>query len=434
MENWKNSLVCYFEKGIKQNGNLRLGVEIEHFILDAENRAVPYTGPKGVRQILTELIACYPEAKPLPDDDFFGFQTKDFSITIEPAAQFEISIAPMKTIRQIETIYREFSDRLSIVLSDFGYHAATVGCHPVSRVASLEIIPKRRYALMDARFGAFGTGGMEMMRGTASLQVSIDYLSEQDFRNKLQAAYFYGPLLKLFCDNAMSFQGESLRNRLKRTDIWRRTDPVRCGILPGVFSESYGFADYADFLGDMPPIFLKRGKDLFPTGSQTVSQLYADRAISDEEAAHVISMAFPDVRVKQFLELRFADSVPLPFALAYSALIKGLLYSENGLLYAQELIRSKKLTEDAISQAEDAIMRDGWHAEMYGMHVETLADTMLGIACRALPEEERPYLTPLYAVIRFDGIAGIPPEVCSSLLETDHPCRECTYGYTDRGI
>ena len=425
MNDWKASLIRYFNAGAKECCVPRLGVEVEHFILDAESRAaVPYSGQRGVRQILTWLMKSYPEAEILPDDDFFGFRTPEFNITLEPAAQFEISIAPMESVRQIGEVYQGFSDNLNAVLAEYGYVLRNVGCQPVSRVAELEMIPKRRYDLMNAHFQSFGTGGMEMMRGTASLQISIDYRSEADFRRKIQAACYYAPVLKLLCDHSPYFQGEPLLTRLKRTDIWRRTDPARCGILPKVFSESYGFGDYAEFLGAMPPIFLKQGEQLLPTGFRTVAELFAGREMIEAEITHILSMAFPDVRLKQFLEIRFADSVPLPFMLAYCALIKGLLYSEEDLEYAQVQIADKGISEDLVREAEDALMERGWGAAVYVRPAKEQAETLLALARRGLPETEQAYLDAFDAVAAYEGIRNIPEETICGLLEKIETAKE----------
>ena len=399
MEKWKESLVRYFAQGAKNSRTSALGVEVEHFILDRSARsAVPYSGEKGVRQILTRLMEYYPEAKILPDDDFFGFRVPEFTITLEPAAQLEISIAPSDSISEIKNVYQEFLSNLEAVLSGFGYTVVHSGTHPTAKVADLELIPKRRYDLMNRHFQTFGTGGMEMMRGTASLQISIDYYSEEDFRRKMQAAYYYGPLLKMFCDNAPSFQGVRLDTHLKRTDIWRRTDPKRCGILPGVFSPSYGFEDYAGFLGNMPPIFLKSGKEIIPTGDKTVASIFEGKSLCEEEITHIISMAFPDVRLKQYLEIRFADSVPSPLTEAYCALIKGLFYSEEGLSYAQEQIRSKNITEDTLRSAEDDLMLHGWEGSLYGQSAKEAAVSILDLAKEHLLQEEKAFLDPFYTV------------------------------------
>lgn len=435
MENWKQALIQYFEAGAKSAENKRLGVELEHFIVERQTQeAVPYAGTNGVRDILTQLMANYPDAVILPEDEFLGFKVPEFNITLEPAAQLEISIAAESDIRRIGEIYRDFSERLHAILEKLGYEAKSVGCQPVSRVEDLKLIPKHRYAWMNDYFRTSGTGGMQMMRGSASTQVSIDYASEEDFRRKLQAAYYYGPIFKLLMDNSPTFEGQPVTTHLKRTDIWRRTDPARCGILPGVFSEDYGFADYVEFIGQMPPIFLKHSKaaehvgdkaadantsqhsyEAELTGHKTVAEIFRDRPMDDDLLVHVLSMAFPDVRLKQYLEIRFADSVPLPYALAYCALLKGLLYSEAGVTFAKEKIQNGKLKEQDILAAEDALMEKGWDAEVYGAPVARQAETLLAIAREELPEEERALLEPFEAVIRYGGIGAIPANVYEEL-------------------
>ena len=95
------------------------------------------------------------------------------------------------------------------------------------------------------------------------------------------------------------------------------------------------------------------------------------------------------------MEIRVADSVPLPFLLAYAALIKGLLYSEAGLNYAQEQIfdlSGARMSEDDVRRAEDALMEQGWSALVYGQPVGELAGTVLELARRGLPEDERAFL------------------------------------------
>ena len=206
MNDWKSSLIEYFCSGIKQSPTSMIGVEIEHFILDAKSfTSIPYSGERGIRKVLIELLKYYPRAEIIRDDDFFGFSVPEFTVTLEPAAQLEISIPPTDSIREIEKVYKTFSDNLNAVLAEYGYAAYNLGCQPISKVEETEMIPKRRYELMNAYFRDSGTGGIEMMRGTSSVQVSIDYSSEEDFRRKLQAAQYFAPILKLLCDNAATF-------------------------------------------------------------------------------------------------------------------------------------------------------------------------------------------------------------------------------------
>lgn len=392
MSTWKGAFVRYFEEGIKNTEEAMLGVEVEHFILDRDNCAVPYETERGIRRVLEDLILKCPGAEKIIEEDFLGFVTPDFSITLEPAAQLEISIRTSSDIEEISEIYRDFREKLDHVLAPYGYHAAVSGCQPVSSVKDLKMIPKKRYKLMNDYFEKLGSGGMEMMRGTASLQVSIDYRSEMDFRRKMQAAYYYSPVLMLLNDNSPVFQNEKMENRLKRTDIWRRVDDNRCRLAPRTFAADFSFSDYADFIGEMKPVFLKDKDGLISTGDKTVEELYADREPDEEQIAHILSMTFPGVRLKHFLEIRFADAVPLPLIKAYCALIKGLLYAEEGLRYAETKCRDLAISEEIIHRAEDEIIAKGWDAVVYGQPVREMAEKMLEIAGSSLTGAEKEYL------------------------------------------
>ena len=278
----------------------------------------------------------------------------------------------------------------------------TQGYQPKSRVADLPLIPKERYRLMDAHFAGTGDGrgGRQMMRGTASTQISIDYSSEEDFRRKLQALAVLSPLLRLLCENTPVFEGAPYTGHLLRTDIWRRTDPVRCGYPPGIFRPDYGFADYAGWLLDVPLILMHRGDGTRDTGVMTAAEVYAGRDTDEEDLRHILSMVFPDVRLKRYLEIRFADAVSGERMLAYCALVKGIFYTEAGLTACEELLG--RLTDPAreLIACEDELMRAGWDGMLYGESVRDAAIRFIDLAGRNLEEEERAYLE------GFEGVIG----------------------------
>lgn len=405
---WRNELSRYFENGIKKEHSDEIGLEVEHFIVNKDTKeAIPYAGDKGMRDILRKLAECYPEASLINEEDLFGFETSAFIITLEPAAQLEISINKDHSIERIESVYKAFRSKLHEILKEFGYQAYTAGCQPISQVRDLTLIPKERYRLMDQHFEKTGSGGIEMMRGTSSVQVSVDYYSEEDFRRKIQAAYYYMPILKLLADNSGTFEGRTLSGHLKRTDIWERTDPSRCGILPGVFSGDYGFESYVSFLGNMPPIFTHNDEGCVYTDFRTVEQIYGGKELTEKDLHHILSMAFPDVRLKNYLEIRFADSMPTEYIMAYCALIKGLLYKEGSLSYAEDRIREKALTEADIRLAEHSLMEKGWRGTVYGEPVRIVARKLLRLAGRHLAKKEREYLKVFRQVIDAGGIGRV---------------------------
>lgn len=380
----------YIRSGIKTADTKSLGVEVEHFVLDKKTlKSVPYSGEGGVKEIIQRLMSLYPEAKPITGEDLLGFSTKDFNITLEPAAQIEISIIQSDDIRFIGSVYKDFYMRITEILAPMGLTLYTVGCQPVSHVDDLELIPKGRYRLMDEHFKKTGTGGREMMRGTASAQVSVDYTSEEDFRRKLQAAYFYTPLFKLLTDKVKNFQGVPVNMHLKRTDIWNRTDPTRCGILPDIFKKDYGFKDYARFLCTVPLILVPEAGGERYTGDAKAPEIFNGREIGMSDIEHIFSMPFPDVRVKRYLEIRGADSVPIEGVEAFCALVKGLLYSEKVLDHVQMLIAEKGLDESAIKTTENSLMKDGFEGELYGVPAGEFIKDTLKRCEEGLTEDER---------------------------------------------
>lgn len=383
----------YIRSGIKKTEDRSLGVEVEHFVLEEESlKSVPYSGRCGVRNSVEKLMALYPGAEPIVGEDLLGFNTKSFNITLEPAAQIEISIVPSADIGYIRDIYADFYEKLSDILKPLGQKLYTTGCQPASHVDDLELIPKGRYRLMDDHFKKTGTRGRQMMRGTASTQVSVDFTGDEDFRRKLQAAYYYTPLFKLVSDRVNVFQGEAVHTRLKRTDIWNRTDPARCGILPGVFKADYGFKDYAEYVCSVPLIFLPEKNGERYTGDATVPELFKEGDITEKDIEHIFSMPFPDVRVKKYLEIRGADSMPLEGVLFYCALVKGLLYSGKVLDHVQMCIREKVLDEESIRESEADLTERGLDGRIYGVPAgEFLAET-LRLCKEGLTPEEEGYL------------------------------------------
>ncbi|MCR5474516.1 MAG: hypothetical protein K6F28_04865 [Lachnospiraceae bacterium] len=404
---WRDELNRYFEKGAEKGPDHELGVEIEHFIVKADTlEAIPYKGEQGVRAVLERLMDLYPGAAPIGKENILGFETADFTITLEPAAQLEISMVKTSSIGKIRDIYSSFRKNLDEVLSGFSYKAITAGCQPVSRVEDLELIPKERYRLMDRYFKDTGDGGIQMMRGTCSVQVSVDYYSEEDFRRKIRAAYYYMPLLKLLADNSKTFEGKKLEGALKRTDIWSRTDGSRYGIQEGIFEAGFGFDSYTSFLGNMPLIYMEGEGEDRATGTQTVSQIYEEKDPDEKEIRHILSMAFPDVRLKSYLEIRFADSMPEEYMTAYTALLKGLLYDERSLDRAEDAIREGCLTEDDIKRAEESLMLKGWDGYVYGKSARSAARDMVRTARMYLPDEEKRYIDVFRPVIDAGGIAA----------------------------
>ena len=158
-----------------------LGVEVEHFVVtDPDKRPVfyePRDGKLGVRDVLEYLAQWYPVVDRNSAGEVLALRSDEASITIEPAAQLEISIAPLARVDQVKSAYEHFRRVLDPFLHEHAFQLLGLGYHPTTQALDMELIPKQRYRFMDEHFHHIGTHGERMMRASASTQVSVDFTS-----------------------------------------------------------------------------------------------------------------------------------------------------------------------------------------------------------------------------------------------------------------
>jgi|GEM_PF-61217 len=382
-----------FNKGIKDCKNGLLGLELEHFVVDKKtNLSVSFFGKGGVEAILKELAPLY-DQKIYSQNHLIALKREHLLVSLEPAGQLEVSIGEFYELDKIAEIYNRFLKEISPILNKFNLKLITEGYQPASKAESLDLLPKARYRLMDDHFKHSGDMGLYMMRGTAATHVAIDYFSEEDAMAKFRLANILSPLFVFLTDNCKVFEGEINNQKMLRHKIWQGVDEVRCGIVRGVNS----FNDYAKFIYDTPPIFVLEGEDIKDTGKTSLAKIMHDGHLSTANAEHALSMVFPYVRLKNFLEIRTADSMDFNLALGYVALIKGIFYNQNAL---DILLKEFEAVVDAdIYISFDALMADGLQASVYGMAASELFSKIFSLASEALVESERILLESLKGLL-----------------------------------
>lgn len=313
-----------------------------------------------------------------------------FAVSLEPASQFEISVGPSKNVYQAQEGLKDFYALFALACERCGIYARleTRGYNPYKDARELPLIAKERYRLMDEHFAKRGIHGIDMMRGSASTQVSLDFSSEQNFVKRYRLACALGPVFAFLFDNASAQHVESLKHtkRMVRSEIWRDTDSVRCGVPPTLFDTSFGFADYTRWVLSVPAIvFTTDEGQSIDTHNMTIDQLIdTDEPLSKHDIEHLLSMVFPNTRLKNFIEIRDVDSLPAPFVTSYAALVEGLIYNDEVGDKVCDLIGMKQLTVDEISQVRTRLMQEGWEAQVYGMGVQELCMKLLDYAKEAL--------------------------------------------------
>ena len=399
-----SAIVDYIRSG--ETTGQALGLEIEHFVVNDEGIQIGFDEVtdligKVARDLSAKVI--YMDGYPV------GYVTTGYSVTLEPACQFEISIDPKSDIDEIKSIYKEFLLLWIPIFESRGYHIITKGNLPLVEAGLIDpddipLSHKKRYKYMDAYFRNSGKYGKYMMRASSSVQISVDYSSESDLVRKLLVLQKISPILMIALENK-SYEDSviekgSNKTHLLRIQEWSDLDPSRTGFYPHSFDEDFGYDKIADVISQTPLILLTDEGETSYVGSSTASDLISDGTIKKDLPdarkkhliEHFISMGFFHFRIKKYIEIRVADSVPLGRALSYVALIKGLIYSEENLEELETALSDIKSIEQ-IEDAIDAIIVSGIDAKIYGDRTaREWYNYLLELANKALSDKEREYL------------------------------------------
>ena len=395
----------YIRSGETKSQNL--GLEIEHFIINDEGVQMGFHEISNLidkvgKSLGAEII--YMDSYPV------GYYTGEYSTSLEPACQFEISINPYSDLKTIKNIYEEFRALWEPIFSERGYHFETKGNLPLVELGKITpddipLSPKKRYKYMDAYFKRSGKYGKYMMRASASAQVSIDYKSEEDMVRKLRVLQKISPLLMILMENKSeensTLAGAEDKPHLFRIQEWDDLDPERTGFVPHSFDKDFGYDKMAEVIYHTPLILLTDNGETVNVGHQNAEELVANHIIYtddiDEERKkrlieHFMSMGFFHYRVKKYIEVRVADSVPIDKALGYVALLKGLIYNDENLAALENELGGIYSSEQ-IQAAVEAIEREGFDAVIYdGKTAFEWTGNLLNLASRALSKEDREYL------------------------------------------
>ena len=381
----------YIESGCKEEFVENIGIECEHIIVDKDNNAVSFYGENGVEAILGELRNIYPHAV-YSGGHLVGLDNETVFITLEPGAQFESSIKANDDLDVIKKEYANFLFNLKSVTDKYGYKVLTCGYQPRTKAQDITIIPKTRYDLMNKYFALKDTKALRMMRASASAQISLDFYDEEDFKRKYRAAYAIMPILYLITDNTEFFEGERFTDYSARAKMWRDVDNSRC-CIPDISFDDISFEKYAEWIYTREPIFIyKNGEEVY-CGNKTAKEIYAEHELTQEEIVHLLSMVFPDIRVKKFLEIRPADCMPKDYLLAYAAFIKGIFYNDSALIMIENIFDF--MTPQDIEAGLDNIRREGFEAEYYNFPVKDIISLLFELSESGLSKREIKILEPL---------------------------------------
>ena len=365
-------LLSVFERGEKPPGDWRIGTEHEKFVYrTADHRAPSYDEAGGIRDLLIGLTKFGWEPV-VENGNVIALKGRDGNVSLEPAGQFELSGAALKNLHQTCSEAARHLEQCKTVGERLGLGFLGLGMWPDKTRAELPIMPKGRYAIMLNYMPKVGSLGLDMMLRTCTIQVNLDYKSETDMVKKFRVGLALQPVATALFANSPFTEGKPNGFKSFRSHIWEDTDPDRTGMLPFVFEDGFGYERYLDYMLDVPMYFVYRdGKYLDVAGENfrafidgKLPQLPGEKPRLSDWTDH-LSTAFPEVRLKSFLEMRGADGGRWSRICALPALWVGLLYDSGALDAAWDLVKHwtieerEKLRHDVPKLALDAVTPDG---------------------------------------------------------------------------
>lgn len=401
-------------KGEKPRDRWRIGTEHEKFVYrQADFRAPSYDERGGIHDLLMGLTRFGWEPV-MEGGHVIALAGADGTVSLEPAGQLELSGAPLENLHQTHDETARHIEQVKAVGADLGLGYLGLGMWPDKTRDALPIMPKGRYGIMLKHMPRVGNLGLDMMLRTCTIQTNLDYGSEADMVQKFRTSLALQPIATALFASSPFTEGKPNGYQSYRSHIWTDTDPQRTGMLPFVFEDGFGYDRYVDYMLDVPMYFVFRdGQYIDAAGQSFRDFLKGELPALPGELPHLsdwndhLSTAFPEVRLKSFLEMRGADGGRQDQIAALPAFWVGLLYDQGALDAAYDLV--KHWTIEQQQQLRDAVPRDGLSAAApNGGTVGDLAQQVLDIAAQGLAarnvvnaagEDESRYLAPLRSIV-----------------------------------
>lgn len=386
----------------------KIGIELERFVYDKNSGDRLYYNT-GIRDFLEAWLKKFRCSKAVVEDDIllgaegyaYGIR---YTLTLEPGAQLEISLGPTDSLICLSEALGSFDGDIEHVFSDIGLNVELIASgvdHKNTTPSDTPLLPKERYKAMDAFLGRKGEQTRQMMRESASTQISIDFLEHRRLRQEFLLATVLSQYLYFLCDTTGS---------MTRLDIWNNVDNARCRIPRGLFvgESAQPTADkdeenlermpalnlgldksspedaYLLWLLNTPCVYLKEHEQNKSfcndkMGHKTVKEYLSSQLLMDEELLYASSFVFPDVRAKGYLEIRTPDAMPTQYALALAAFLKGLFYDKTSFFKSYALLVNG-LEGSSPASIAPILKERGWNAIIANQKLPDIVNLLLKYA------------------------------------------------------
>ena len=402
-------LAEYLNAGCKQKKDWKIGTEHEKFGYIKDSLApLPYDGDCSIRAMLQGLRDTYHWSEILEGNNIIGLTKEGANISLEPGGQLELSGAPLDTIHETCDEVNHHLKEVRDIADKIGAGFLGLGAAPEWTHEEMPMMPKGRYKLMTDYMDRVGTHGTQMMYRTCTVQVNLDFSSEEDMVKKMRVGLALQPIATALFANSPFFEGNLNNHKSWRSRVWRDLDEDRTGMLPFVFEQNFGFDAWTEYVLDVPMYFVYRdGKYIDALGQSfrdflkgKLPALPGEKPKISDWADHLTTV-FPEARVKQFIEMRGADGGPWRRLCALPAFWVGLMYDQGSLDNAWDIC--KKWDANTREEMRIAASEDGISANVNGISMLSLAKELVDISRSGLKNRAIP------------GNGGLVPDECHFL-------------------
>jgi len=380
-----DDLLSVFVEAEKPRAQWRIGPEFEKFgIYEATLAPIPYEGRLGVMRILEELMeghAWVPERE-RADGPLIALRRGDGSITLEPGGQLELSGAAVADVHKVCGEFRGHLAEITAISKELGIRWLGLGFHPFAKREDFSWVPKSRYPIMRQYLPTRGSHALDMMLRTSTVQANYDFSSEADAMRKMRIALALSPVTTAMFANSHWCEGKPHGGVTYRARVWLDVDPDRTGLLPKLWQKDAKYTDYVEWALDVPMFMFKReGHAVVNTGqsfrSFWKSGFEGHHPLMSDWKTHLNTL-FPEVRLKNTIEVRGADAQMTPMRCALPALWTGIFYDDKALDEAEALVAG--WSHDEVAATRQTLWKDGLRTKFRDGTFAKLAERVIDIA------------------------------------------------------
>lgn len=393
----KNELLETYKSGEKPETDFKIGMEYERLPINTKDfKALDYQ--KYITNILTDFSIIEGWDYIFDNNNIIGLKKEHDTITLEPGSQIELSLEPQKLIIDLKNKIEKIDKTLKNIISQYGGTLLEYGIYPLSTHQNINILPKRRYHIMANYL--WGILSDVMMRETAGIQCCIDYKDEQDAIKKFNLANKLSPFMTAMFANSPIRGGVDTGYKTFRGLSWLNCDNERCGFLTDMNSDfSYEF--YLNKVLKTPMIFISRenipvqinGRINF---EEFMKNGFEGFTATKEDFDLHSNLCFPEVRMRNFIEIRNHDCVNHGLQYSLLAIYKGIFYDENVIRQTENLL--SKYSYQEIFKLRYKVPQLGLEAKIRQIKIKEICSEIIKIAETSLitkRENEENFITPI---------------------------------------